>query len=150
MSAFKVGDVVVRQAQYLYTEFWEDVGWGAVKCEVVAIRRHGREVELRHPNGAVCWVICDRFELTDIPAVPAPHPMTEQLDCYQGHLPDGSSVQKHSAGPLYPCVLIFRDARLGREKYDVGVVTPRNQEPLWFSTFDAAVEVAQAIKKDLK
>lgn len=79
-----------------------------------------------------------------------------------GHLPDGSSVQKHSAGPLYPCVLTFRDARLNgrvwnedlkahvKAKYDVGVISPRNPEPLWFSTFDRAVGVATAIKEDLQ
>lgn len=79
-----------------------------------------------------------------------------------GHLPDGSSVQKHSAGPLYPCVLTFRDARLNgrvwnedlkahvKAKYDVGIISPRNYEPLWFSTFDRAVSVATAIKEDLQ
>jgi hypothetical protein len=67
-----------------------------------------------------------------------------------GHLPDGSSVQKHSAGPLYPCVLILRDKRLhGPGKYDVGVLSPRNQDPLWCSSFDAATLVAAAIKADL-
>lgn len=28
---------------------------------------------------------------------------------YQGHLSDGSSVQKHSAGPLYPYVLAIKE-----------------------------------------
>jgi hypothetical protein len=32
---------------------------------------------------------------------------------YQGHLPDGSSVQAHSAGGLYPYVLIAQETRLG-------------------------------------
>lgn len=78
-----------------------------------------------------------------------------------GHLPDGSSGQKHSAGPLYPCVLVWRDAKLGGmvyddfgalvpAKYDVGIISPRNSEPLWFSTFDRAVSVATAIKEDLQ
>lgn len=26
---------------------------------------------------------------------------------YQGHCSDGSSIQKHSAGPLYPFVIVF-------------------------------------------
>ena len=71
-----------------------------------------------------------------------------EIQANTGHLPDGSSVQKHSAGPLYPCVLVMRDGLLG-QKYDVGVISPRNQEPLWFSTHDAAVAVAELIKKDL-
>jgi hypothetical protein len=29
---------------------------------------------------------------------------------YQGHLADGSSVQNHSAGPVYPYVIGFTDA----------------------------------------
>ena len=33
---------------------------------------------------------------------------------YQGHLPDGSSVQRHSAGPLYPAVLGVQDHDFGR------------------------------------
>lgn len=78
-----------------------------------------------------------------------------------GHLSDGSSVQKHSAGALYPCVLVWRDAKLGGmvyddfgalvpAKYDVGVISPRNPEPLWFSNFDRAVSVAATIEEDLK
>lgn len=78
-----------------------------------------------------------------------------------GHLSDGSSVQKHSAGALYPCVLVWRDAKLGGmvyddfgalvpAKYDVGVISPRNPEPLWFSNFDRAVSVAATIKEDLQ
>ena len=66
-----------------------------------------------------------------------------------GHLADGSSVQKHSAGGLYPCVLVWRDKKGGPDthgKYDVGVITPKNAEPLWFKCRDDAVSVAAAIK----
>lgn len=88
--------------------------------------------------------------------------LVEQIAANSGHLSDGSSVQKHSAGALYPCVLTFRDAKLNgkvwnedlkahvRAKYDVGVISPRNPEPLWFSTFDRAVSVAATIKEDLQ
>lgn len=83
-----------------------------------------------------------------------PLPKPDGLDAFitanSGHLPDGSSVQKHSAGALYPCVLVWRDAKLSTAKYDVGVISPRNPEPLWFSTFDRAVSVATAIKEDLQ
>lgn len=77
------------------------------------------------------------------------HPeITSTWEPNTGHLPDGSSVQKHSAGPLYPCVLIMRGGLLG-QNYDVGVISPRNQEPLWFSNHDTAVAVAELIKQDL-
>lgn len=66
-----------------------------------------------------------------------------------GHHPDGSGVQQHSAGPLYPCVIAMRDGKLGG-KYDYGVMSPRNSEPLWLSNHEAAVELALIIKKDLK
>lgn len=72
-----------------------------------------------------------------------------QPETNSGHLPDGSSVQKHSAGPLYPCVLVIRDGKLGGA-YDYGVISPRNQEPLWLSNPEAATAVANIIKKDLK
>lgn len=65
-----------------------------------------------------------------------------------GHLPDGSGVQKHGAVPLYPVVIAMRDGKLGG-KYDYGVLSPRNQEPLWLSNHDAAVQLAVIIKKDL-
>lgn len=72
-------------------------------------------------------------------------------DAYAGHLPDGSSVQAHSAGPLYPVVLVWRDKKLGGTgKYDVGIISPRNDQPIWMSSFEAAVEVASLIKENIK
>lgn len=71
---------------------------------------------------------------------------------YQGHLPDGSSVQAHSAGGLYPVVLVYRDKVGGPDangKYDVGVISPKNQDPIWFKSSDAAIAVAEAIKANL-
>jgi hypothetical protein len=45
----------------------------------------------------------------------------------------------------------LRDKRLhGEGKYDVGVISPRNPEPIWCSSTDAAVAVAVAIKADLQ
>lgn len=68
-----------------------------------------------------------------------------------GHLPDGSSVQVHSAGPLYPVVLVWRDKKLpGAGKYDVGLLSPRNSEPIWMTSLEAAVEVASLIKENIK
>lgn len=76
----------------------------------------------------------------------------ERNDVYQGHLPDGSSVQAHSAGGLYPVVLTYRDKAGGPNadgKYDVGVISPKNQDPIWFKSSDAAIAVAEAIKANL-
>lgn len=94
-------------------------------------------------------ISCCHFRAA-IAGVDYPLPSTGPIDAtYAGHLADGSSVQKHSAGPLYPCVLVWRDKKGGPNedgKYDVGVITPKNAEPLWFSTFDKAMSVAEAIK----
>ena len=75
---------------------------------------------------------------------------TKRTDVYQGHLPDGSSVQAHSAGGLYPFVLVWRDKRNGPDaygKYDVGVLGPTNQEPIWCPCSDHAIKLAEAIKE---
>lgn len=76
---------------------------------------------------------------------PAPQPAANS-----GHLSDGSGVQKHSAGPIYPCVITLRDKRLkGAGLFDYGLTSPRNPEPLWFSTLEAAHGVADIINKDI-
>lgn len=75
---------------------------------------------------------------------------TAQPEANSGHLPDGSGVQKHSAGPIYPCVIVLRDKRLkGTGLFDYGLTSPRNPEPLWFSTLEAAHGVADIINKDI-
>lgn len=73
----------------------------------------------------------------------------KRTDVYQGHLPDDSSVQAHSAGGLYPFVLVWRDKRNGPDahgKYDVGVIGPTNQDPIWCKSIDHAIAVAGALK----
>lgn len=84
--------------------------------------------------------------------VPAPETGPASTAVYRGHLPDGSSVQAHSAGGLYPVVLVYRDKASGPNadgKYDVGVISPKNQGPIWFKSSDAAIAVAEAIKANL-
>jgi len=58
---------------------------------------------------------------------------------YQGHLNDGSSVQKHSAGGMYPCVLYFK-----HEHY--GIITPDNQAGTLYESYDAAIEAGMKWK----
>jgi len=53
---------------------------------------------------------------------------------YQGHLPDGSSVQKHSAGGAYPYVLVLRDSQRPGAKFDWGLIGPGIDKTLWFLT----------------
>lgn len=62
-----------------------------------------------------------------------------------GHLSDGSSVQKHSAGGLYPVVLVYRDKKVPHRidgKYDVGVLTP-DGHTTWMNGLDNAVALAE-------
>lgn len=58
---------------------------------------------------------------------------------YQGHLADGSSVQKHSVGSLYPCVLF--------KKYGMfGIITPSDQHGKLYDSYDLAVKAGLAWK----
>ncbi len=69
---------------------------------------------------------------------------------YSGHRPDGSSVQNHSAGPLYPYVLVWRDKKGGPDangKYDVGVIGPRLVDTAWCVSFTVAVKIAENLKE---
>lgn len=187
-TPFKVGD----KLRYIGTAvgFYE-------AGQVVTVRTvRGVDVVCAEPyadGGApVLGLRASNFEA--VSTLPTGHSIAAErlgpAEANSGHLADGSSVQKHSAGPLYPCVLVWRDKKGGPNeltmkargvarcltynddtpqaeakhmllemahrldalddgKYDVGVVTPKNAEPLWFSTFDKAMIVAEAIKAAL-
>lgn len=66
---------------------------------------------------------------------------------YQGHVADGSSIQKHSAGGLYPYVLVVRDAKLGEGSYDWGVMGPDIKDVAWYGRHSHAVEMASHFKR---
>lgn len=52
---------------------------------------------------------------------------------YQGHLSDGSSIQKHSAGGLYPYILVARSVDADAPT-QWGVQSPGKSAPAkWFS-----------------
>jgi hypothetical protein len=147
-NPFKVGDKVVRRLEEC-NHSW--AGEEGVVCTVIDVAPGGDiRLSYRPANASKLfdgWWMAERFRAAiagqdyDVPST-APN---------TGHLPDGSSVQKHSAGLLYPCVFILRDKRLhGRGEFDVGVISPRNPEPIWCSSTDAAVAVAVAIKADLQ
>lgn len=59
---------------------------------------------------------------------------------YKGHVGDGSSVQKHSAGPLYPCVLFAQETPQGVKW---GVIAPQCQEGKLIGTEHDALVVAK-------
>lgn len=61
---------------------------------------------------------------------------------YQGHMPDGSSVQRHSAGPLYPCV-IYAQQRGDALAY--GVISPENQVGELIGSYDQACTYAAVL-----
>ena len=62
-----------------------------------------------------------------------------QNSIYQGHLADGSSVQKHSAGGLYPCVIYAQETPTGLQ---YGVITPIDQKGALHGTHENAVNAA--------
>jgi hypothetical protein len=61
---------------------------------------------------------------------------------YQGHCADGSSVQKHSAGPLYPYIIFAKQAD---GTLDWGVLEPSGEESI-FKSYVGAVQFASALK----
>lgn len=63
-----------------------------------------------------------------------------------GHHPDGSGVQKHSAGGMYPYVLCYRDSKAAGRKYDVGIIGPRLLDTCWVAGMDEAVSIINALK----
>jgi len=64
-------------------------------------------------------------------------------DEYQGHLADGSSVQKHSAGPLYPYVIFAQETVRGIE---YGVIGPKKPNGLLVGDYGQAVQFAVGLK----
>jgi hypothetical protein len=64
---------------------------------------------------------------------------TNEREYYQGHLADGSSVQKHSAGGMYPAVIYFQHGQYG-------IITPDNQAGSLYASYDAAIEAGMKWK----
>lgn len=64
-------------------------------------------------------------------------------DAYQGHLEDGSSVQKHSAGGIYPYVIFAQETADGIE---YGVIGPKKPNGVLVGAYHRAVEYAVNLK----
>ena len=60
---------------------------------------------------------------------------------YTGHLSDGSSIQKHSAGGLYPYIVYAQ----GADVLTWGVIAP-GQSGYIVGTYDEAVAHASSLK----
>jgi len=63
---------------------------------------------------------------------------------YQGHHSDGSSIQKHSAGGIYPCIVYAQETATGLQ---YGLITPFDQIGIIYGTYDNAVSAACKIKQ---
>lgn len=63
---------------------------------------------------------------------------------YEGHLADGSGIQKHSAGGLYPYVVYAQ----GSDVLTYGVIVP-GQSGYIVGTYDEAVAHASALKEGM-
>jgi hypothetical protein len=66
---------------------------------------------------------------------------------YQGHLADGSSVQKHSAGGAYPYVLVLRDSQRPGAKFDWGLIGPGIDTQIWLKTSALWDEAVRGLKR---
>ena len=155
-NPFKVGDKVMARNAL--------AGTHAPASTVFTVRRiHGTHVDLHEDrafrsrgNGPLNWHhegLRAAIAGVDYP-LPTGHGVAAErlghAEANSGHLADGSSVQKHSAGPIYPCVITLRDKRLkGVGLFDYGLTSPRNNLPLWLSTLEAAHAVADIINKDI-
>lgn len=70
-------------------------------------------------------------------------------DQYQGHHADGSGIQNHSAGGLYPYILATRDAR-GGQGYEYGILGGVLLDTIWVGSYDRAVSLARYFKANAK
>lgn len=79
----------------------------------------------------------------EVPAGAVKDPVKSAADAYQGHLGDGSSVQKHSAGPLYPYVIFAQETTTG---IAFGVIGPKKPNGVLVGAYHRAVEYAVNLK----
>jgi hypothetical protein len=71
-----------------------------------------------------------------------------EIVMYQGHLNDGSSVQKHSAGAIYPYVIQVRDRAPGAYWWELlgpGLRTAGRDVVLRFETYDEAFDAGKRL-----
>lgn len=66
---------------------------------------------------------------------------------YQGHCSDGSGVQKHSCGGLYPYVIGVRERQIEGQFYRTWIVIGPDVDEYECPTHDEAVRFAQVRKQ---
>lgn len=66
---------------------------------------------------------------------------------YQGHLSDGSSIQKHSASGLYPCVIYAQETPTGLQ---YGLITPNDQKGSLYNNYQECIDAAIWLKEVFK
>jgi len=64
---------------------------------------------------------------------------------YEGHHPDGSSIQRHSAGPAYPYIVGYQDRPDGHF-----VMAPSGDIVARFASHNEAVDRAIALAKETR
>lgn len=64
---------------------------------------------------------------------------------YQGHLPDGSSIQRHSAGGLYPYVIYAQQVG---DALRWGFISPDGRSQLVADTYSGACAAALEHRND--
>ena len=66
----------------------------------------------------------------------------ENREFYEGHLPNGNAVQKHSAGDLYPVIMVTK-GKPNELKYGYSYAGYVN----YYNNQVAAVQMAQCVKQ---
>lgn len=140
---FKVGDKVVASGKYKGMALRPGKVYTVQKVQRLRVTIEGRYESGELPISGLGFS-CFRAAVAGVDYPLPPN------DLYpSGHLADGSSVQKHSAGELYPYVVAYRDSTdpHSSRNYDVGLIGPRVVGTAWFTSFDDAVAAAMALKK---
>lgn len=129
-NPFKVGDIVRPR----HKRAWPAFESGAKTARVVRV------------DGHLCEVSADTrmWHYENLEAVTnEPEPVQLQPS---GHMPDGSGIQRHSAGELYPYVLIYRDSKVQGRKYDIGVIGGKLLDTCWVPDIDTAISIIETLK----
>lgn len=131
----------------IYDDFWYLLSLSGKVID----ERSSRPINT-HPYPGVRWLAGqelrlsgrDYWEITPTaPVVPAQPAIKTVADTYQGHASDGSSVQKHSCGGLYPYVIFAQESING---IAYGVIGPKKPHGILVGTYPSAVAHAVKLK----
>jgi hypothetical protein len=69
------------------------------------------------------------------------------MSTYQGHLPDGEGVQKHSAGDIYPVIIIhYGDGSARWVDQRRGLASPKQMQTLAAATIHEAAQAYMEVR----